>query len=320
MRLAGIGTITSRPAVAWSAAGAGGGSSSSQLWVAPPSVATIRCAPGSSPSSIRPRSSVASSALYCARAQRWTMPTATGRCARGSPVRPSAEITQPRSVRARYIASVPGPAYIDATLQARAARTSRSRCSLRISIRARTASAISAVSSPSGHSSTAAASSASSSGCDRVVDTPWRSVSVTSQLAWRSSASDAGAVPIVRPSRAIARTVRPAVRLWRSSTSPSESSAVSATRSTYDTLATSPADSSIAVRAGLVENGTTNAPRSSGTYSRSPSHARASGRGRPASSRIVITAPAAPTRTTWRSRPLWITARLDIPLPIRSIT
>ncbi len=33
-----------------------------------------------------------------------------------------------------------------------------------------------------------------------------------------------------------------------------------------------------------------------------------------------MTWPAAPTRTTWRKRPERTTARLDMPLPIRSMT
>jgi hypothetical protein len=53
--------------------------------------------------------------LSCVRAQRWTSATVTGRCARGSPVLPSADTTQPLAVRARNIASMPTVAWIEPT-------------------------------------------------------------------------------------------------------------------------------------------------------------------------------------------------------------
>ena len=69
------------------------------------------------------------------------------------------------------------------------------------------------------------------------------------------------------------------------------------------------------------ENGTTipgSSPR--GANSRPPSHTRAPSRTAPRSSITVITGPAAPTRTAWRSEPFRTRARLERPLPISSTT
>ena len=65
----------------------------------------------------------------------------------------------------------------------------------------------------------------------------------------------------------------------------------------------SPCTSSIGTRCGCVENGTTISPPSSATYSRAPIQARAPGCASAVASRIVMTWPAAPIRTTWRRRP-----------------
>ena len=65
--------------------------------------------------------------------------------------------------------------------------------------------------------------------------------------------------------------------------------------------------------AGLVLNGTTIAPSSSGRYSCPPSHTVASLTGLLASSTTCTSWPAVLVRTSGRSRPLRISARLLLP-------
>ena len=179
--------------------------------------------------------------------------TVTGRCARGSPILPSAESTQPRAVCARYSASVAVVAVDRRDLDAaRRARARCSRCSLITLTLPRIAtltlrdclrrSATRAPRRSSSESTSGKRLRRRDAGAIGQRDVPRRA------LEQRERGGRAGDG---QPQRAIARAVRPAVSAWRSSErSRCELVALAHELDARCTVAMSPAGSSIGVRAG----------------------------------------------------------------------